>query len=83
MKIFLGFCIVLFSFACGPSRDHNEYKNVDPAKTRKDFYQESELCEREKDKHSAKIQGREFGFEGYDTGYLGCMKLKGWDKIAK
>jgi hypothetical protein len=26
------------------------------------------------------IQGREFGFEGQDTGFLGCMKLKGWDK---
>ena len=37
-------------------------------------------CEREKDKYSNKIQGREFGFEGKDTGYLGCMRLKGWSK---
>ena len=38
------------------------------------------LGEREKDKYSNKIQGREFGFEGQDTGYLGCMRLKGWSK---
>ena len=49
-------------------------------KGKKEFLLDAEKCERNKDKYSNKIQGREFGFEGKDTGYLGCMKLEGWSK---
>lgn len=82
-KIFLGFIIVVAYSSCGPSRDHKDFTNVDPYKTRIEFDKDSKFCEAEKDRHSNKIQGREFGFKGRDTGYLGCMKLKGWDKISQ
>jgi len=49
-------------------------------KGRSEFLLDSKKCKKNKDKHSHKIQGREFGFEGEDTGYLGCMKLEGWSK---
>ena len=49
-------------------------------KGKKEFLLDSQKCEENKGKHSYKIQGREFGFEGEDTGYLGCMKLEGWNK---
>ncbi len=49
-------------------------------KGEREFLVDSQRCEKEKNKHSNKIQGREFGFEGQDTGYLGCMKLEGWSK---
>ena len=44
------------------------------------FLIDFEKCKKDKDKYSNMIQGREFGFEGQDTGFLGCMKLKGWDR---
>ena len=49
-------------------------------KGKKEFLLDSQKCEDNKGKYSYKIQGREFGFEGKDTGYLGCMKLEGWNK---
>ena len=71
--------IVLIIFGCADVYTFDKFTN-DEEKSKKDFLVDSEKCEREKDKYSNKIQGREFGYEGQDTGYLGCMMLKGWSK---
>lgn len=63
---------------CSESYSFNDFKALDANKTPDAFAKDSAQCEKEKNKHSNKIQGREFGFKGKDTGYLGCMKLKGW-----
>ena len=73
--IFLVFVI----FGCGDVSEFEKF-SYEEKKSNEDFLTDSKNCEREKDKHSNKIQGREFGFEGQETGYLGCMRLKGWSK---
>ena len=75
------FCIlvILINFGCADVYTHERFVN-DEKKSKEDFIADSEKCEKEKNKYSNKIQGREFGFEGQDTGYLGCMRLKGWTK---
>ena len=71
--------IVLIIFGCADVYTFDKFSNEEK-KSKKDFLVDSKKCEREKDKYSNKIQGRELGFEGQDTGYLGCMRLKGWSK---
>ncbi len=71
---------VLLISGCSESHRYEEFISKDPAMGEEAFRTDSALCEREKDRYSNKIQGREFGFKGADTGYLGCMKLRGWDK---
>ena len=78
----MSFVILTLISACGSPFNYEDFTNIDPYKTEKAFKQDSKSCEAEKNKHSHKIQGREFGFQGEHTGYLGCMKLRGWDKIA-
>ena len=74
------YIIVVFSFlGCSEGPSFEEFLD-EGNKGKKEFLLDSEKCERNKDKYSNKIQGREFGFEGKDTGYLGCMKLEGWSK---
>jgi len=79
--MFKNICIFVFFNFCGcaeaPSLESFSHKEN---KGEKEFLFDSRKCINNKDKHSYKIQGREFGFEGRDTGYLGCMKLKGWSK---
>ena len=71
--------VVLTIIGCSDVYTFDKFAN-DEEKSKKDFLVDSEKCEIEKDKYSNKIQGREFGFEGQETGYLGCMMLKGWSK---
>ena len=71
---------VLVLTSCGESYRFEDFTFVGPGKTLETFSEDSKVCEAEKNKHSNKIQGREFGFKGQDVGYLGCMKLKGWEK---
>jgi len=71
--------LVLTIIGCADVYTFDKFANEEE-KSKKDFLVDSEKCEREKDKYSNKIQGREFGYEGQDTGYLGCMMLKGWSK---
>ena len=71
--------IILISFGCGEARPFKSFSS-EKGKSEEEFLVDSNKCEKEKDKYSNKIQGREFGFEGQDTGYLGCMKLEGWSK---
>ena len=78
VKILCIFIIMIF-LGCVDVSTFDEFSN-DKEKSKKEFLVDSKKCEREKDKYSNKIQGREFGFEGQETGYLGCMKLKGWSK---
>ena len=75
----LCFFIVLIIFGCVDVDNFDNFTHEEK-KGKKNFLADSEKCEKEKDKYSNKIQGREFGFEGQDTGYLGCMRLKGWSK---
>ena len=79
MKNFVCIFLVLIISGCADIYTFDKFAN-DEEKSKKDFLVDSEKCEREKDKYSNKIQGREFGYEGQDTGYLGCMMLKGWSK---
>ena len=65
---------------CGEAHRFEDFTFVGPGKTEAIFSKDSKACEAEKNKHSNKIKGREFGFKGQDVGYLGCMKLKGWEK---
>ena len=76
---FLCIFVVLIIFGCTDVYTFDKFTN-DGKKSKKEFLVDSKKCEIEKDKYSNKIQGREFGFEGQDTGYLGCMRLKGWSK---
>ena len=71
--------IILISFGCGEGPPFKSFSS-EKGKSEEEFLVDSKKCEKEKDKYSNKIQGREFGFEGQDTGYLGCMKLEGWSK---
>ena len=71
--------IILISFGCGEVPAFKSFSSENE-KSKEEFLIDSKKCEKEKDKYSNKIQGREFGFEGQDTGYLGCMKLEGWSK---
>ena len=73
MAFFLAFC------ACGESKyKFEDFSNMDSNKEGRTFNVDSSSCQAEKDRHSNKIEGRKFGFKGQDTGYLGCMQLKGW-----
>jgi len=74
------YIFVIFNFLGCAERPSFEKFSHEGSKGEKEFFVDSEKCERNKDKYSNKIQGREFGFEGKDTGYLGCMKLEGWSK---
>jgi hypothetical protein len=72
--------LVMFFFAgCGDAPPFEQFSHAE-GKGKAAFLIDYEKCEKDKDKYSNKIQGREFGFEGQDTGFLGCMKLKGWDR---
>jgi hypothetical protein len=71
---------LLLLMGCGDSFKYEDFSSSESAKGTKEFQADSKICLAEKDKHINKIQGREFGFKGRDTGYLGCMKLRGWDK---
>ena len=70
---------ILISFGCGEAPPFKDFSS-EKGKSKEEFLVDSRKCEKEKNKYSNKIQGREFGFEGQDTGYLGCMKLEGWSK---
>ncbi|GJL79217.1 MAG: hypothetical protein NPINA01_22060 [Nitrospinaceae bacterium] len=73
--------LILFLTSCGESFRFEDFTFLgSEGKTEEAFYQDSKTCDAEKKKHSNKIQGREFGFKGQDVGYLGCMKLRGWEK---
>ncbi len=82
MKIKYGIWVLIICFlgGCGEKHRFADFSHSDPYKGEKDFYQDSQVCEAEKNKHSAKIEGRELGFEGQDTAYLGCMQAKGWSR---
>jgi len=79
-KTYICWVIVLVLYGCDSPFKYQDFTNSDSYKTENAFKLDSKLCEAEKNKHSNKIQGREFGFKGEHTGYLGCMKLKGWSK---
>jgi hypothetical protein len=66
--------------ACGSPHEFESFSHRDPYMKEADFKRDVAECEAEKNKHSSKIQGREFGLKGKDAGFLGCMKLKGWDR---
>ena len=72
--------ILIFWVGCSEDRKLEDFTHEDSGKGEQEFREDSQKCTKEKDKHSHKIQGREFGFEGEHTGYLGCMKLKGWSQ---
>lgn len=76
-KFWIFVCFALLGCSEGVPFEEFLHEN---GKEKEVFLIDSEGCEKEKDKFSNKIQGREFGFEGKDTGYLGCMKLKGWSR---
>ena len=71
--------IIFIFFGCAESPSFESFLHEEN-KGEKEFMLDSQKCTKNKNKHSYKIQGREFGFEGKDTGYLGCMKLQGWSK---
>jgi len=73
--------VAIFILGCAEAPPFEKFSHEE-GKGQEEFLVDSEKCEKEKDKYSNKIQGREFGFEGQDTGYLGCMKLEGWSKKA-
>ena len=74
-------CIfVVFNFLGCTEAPSFESFSHEENKEKKKFLLDSQKCEKNRDKYSYKIQGREFGFEGEDAGYLGCMKLEGWSK---
>ena len=72
--------MAIFLYGCDSQFKSQDFTNRDPYKTKSAFKVDSKQCEGEKNKHSNKIQGREFGFRGEHTGFLGCMRLKGWSK---
>lgn len=78
VKTFCAFVSLIF-FGCADIATFDSFSN-EKGKSKEEFLADSEKCEREKNKYSNKIQGRELGFRGQDTGYLGCMKLEGWGK---
>ena len=74
------FLIFIILVGCSESHKFSDFTHTDNIKREQDFLADSRKCMSEKDKFSNKIQGREFGFEGEHTGYLGCMKLEGWSQ---
>lgn len=74
------FFIFILLVGCAEDRKFEDFMHADSGKGEQEFLKDSKQCTAEKDKFSNKIQGREFGFEGEHTGYLGCMKLKGWSQ---
>jgi hypothetical protein len=78
VKILYFFIILVFS-GCGEAPPFEKFSHEE-GKGKAAFLIDYEKCEKNKDKYSNMIQGREFGFEGQDTGFLGCMKLEGWDR---
>ena len=79
IRIGLVFIFVL-SVGCSEDRKFEDFTHEDGSKGTQEFRADSQMCTKEKDKYSNKIQGRELGFEGEHTGYLGCMKMKGWSQ---
>ncbi|NIP99771.1 MAG: hypothetical protein GWM98_22830, partial [Nitrospinaceae bacterium] len=55
---------------CGDPYRFEDFTSADRSGGEQAFYRDSAQCLKEKDKHSNKIQGREFGFKGRDVGYL-------------
>ena len=83
MKLpFILICLFLMAACDGPKFRFEDFTHADAYKNSGDFDADSSKCQAEKDKHSNKIEGRKFGFQGADTGYLGCMKLKGWTPVS-
>ena len=78
LKILYVLIILVFS-GCGEAPPFEKFSHVE-GKGKAAFLIDFKKCEKNKDKYSNKIQGRELGFEGQDTGFLGCMKLEGWDR---
>ena len=72
----------LFTACNDSSYPFKEFSHSDSYKTESNFKNDSSRCWAERNKHSHKIEGRKFGFKGKDTGFLGCMRLKGWNRIA-
>ena len=79
IRIGLVFIFVL-SVGCSEDRKFEDFTHEDGSKGTQEVRADSQMCTKEKDKFSNKIQGRELGFEGEHTGYLGCMKMKGWSQ---
>ena len=77
MRIGMFFAFFLL-VACAEKHKYEDFIPSDSGRGEKEFLQDSKQCTEEKGKFSNMIQGREFGFEGEHTGYLGCMKLRGW-----
>lgn len=65
---------------CGDSPKYEDFINLGPGKTEESFYEDSLKCETDKVKFSSLIKGRELGFKGKNTAFLGCMKEKGWEQ---
>jgi|GEM_PF-570203 len=81
IKISCFVLILLVLPGCGEAHRFEDFTFTgSEGKTGETFYRDSKACEAEKNKHSNKIQGREFGFKGQNVGYFGCMKLKGWER---
>ena len=73
--------ITILLVSCSEDRKFEDFVHADGEhKGAQEFREDSKKCTAEKDKFSHKIQGRELGFLGEHTGYLGCMKLKGWSQ---
>jgi hypothetical protein len=72
--------IFIVLIGCTEDREFSDFANKDSGKGEQEFLRESKQCTADKDKFSHKIQGRELGFEGEHTGYLGCMKMQGWSQ---
>lgn len=79
MRVGIFFILILLA-GCAEDRKFEDFISATSGEGEQEFLRDSKLCTAEKDKFSHKIQGREFGFEGEHTGYLGCMKLKGWSQ---
>ena len=79
MAKILSILIMLVLSGCGEAPPFEKFSHEE-GKGKAVFLIDFERCEKDKDKYSNMIQGREFGFEGQNTGFLGCMKLKGWNK---
>ena len=74
------FAIFILLIGCAEDRKFGGFANEGNGKGEQEFLKESKQCIADKDKFSHKIQGRELGFEGEHTGYLGCMKMQGWSQ---
>jgi hypothetical protein len=74
--------IVIFGISVGCSEDwkSEDFIHEKGGKGKQEFLMDSQKCVANKGKFSHLIQGRELGFDGEHTGYLGCMKLQGWSK---